>query len=64
MDYGAHSGTFTYKAVVEGIRAEFQIMSMASMNMKDPEGSTRPIMATFFMDAWIIRSRSLRAGSK
>lgn len=45
------AGTFTHKAVVDGIRAEFQIMSLASMNMKDPGGATHHVMVTFFHDS-------------
>jgi hypothetical protein len=36
--------TFEHKAVVDGIQAEFQVMSLASMNMTDPEGRTHHIM--------------------
>jgi hypothetical protein len=54
---GSHSGTmkngvtgdsFTHQAVVEGVRAEFQVMTLASMNMKDPEGNTHHVMVKFF----------------
>jgi hypothetical protein len=54
---GSHSGTmksgemgdtFKHQAVVEGVRAEFQVMSLASMNMKDPEGNTHHVMVKFF----------------
>jgi len=41
------SGTFTHQVVDQGVRAEFQIMSMASMNMKDAGGATHHIMVTF-----------------
>jgi hypothetical protein len=40
--------TFTHHALVEGVRAEFQVMSLASMNMKDPEGNTHHVMVKFF----------------
>jgi hypothetical protein len=36
--------TFKHEAVVDGIRAEFQVMSLADMNMTDPEGRTHHIM--------------------
>jgi hypothetical protein len=36
--------TFKHQALVDGIQAEFQVMSLASMNMKDPQGSTHHIM--------------------
>ncbi len=38
---------FEHHAVVEGMRAEFKIMSMASMDMKDPNGATHHIMVEF-----------------
>jgi hypothetical protein len=41
------SGTFTHQVVDQGVRAEFQIMSMASMNMKDAGGATHHIMVKF-----------------
>ena len=41
-------GTFMHKGVAKGIRAEFQVMSLASMNMKDPEGNTHHIMVKLF----------------
>jgi hypothetical protein len=43
-----HSATdeavFEHKETIEGIRAEFQVMSLASMNMTDPDGNTHHIM--------------------
>jgi hypothetical protein len=36
--------TFKHQAVVDGIQAEFQVMSLASMNMNDPQGRTHHIM--------------------
>lgn len=44
----AMKGTFMHEAVSEGVRAEFQVMSLASMNMKDPEGNTHHIMVKLF----------------
>jgi len=41
------SGTYTHQVVDQGVRAEFQIMSMASMNMKDAGGATHHIMVKF-----------------
>ena len=41
------SGTYTQQVVDQGVRAEFQIMSMASMNMKDAGGATHHIMVKF-----------------
>jgi len=50
MDHGAKGDTFSHQDVVEGVRAEFQVMSLASMNMKDPDGNTHHIMVKFFND--------------
>jgi hypothetical protein len=41
------SGTFTHHVVDQGLRAEFQIMSLATMNMKDAGGATHHIMVKF-----------------
>ena len=41
------SGTYTHQVVDQGVRAEFQIMSLASMNMKDTGGATHHIMVKF-----------------
>jgi hypothetical protein len=48
----AHSspGIFMHEAVAEGVRAEFQVMSLESMNMKDPAGNTHHIMVKLFSD--------------
>jgi len=48
MDHGAMGGTFTHEAVVDGVRAEFQVMSLAAMKMTDPEGNTHHVMAKFY----------------
>ena len=48
MDHGKMENTFTHEAVVDGVKAEFQVMTLASMNMKDPEGNTHHVMAKFF----------------
>ena len=45
------TGTFKYQAVVKHIRAEFQIMSLASMNMKDPNGGSHHVMVKLFHDS-------------
>ncbi len=39
---------FKHEAVSEDIRAEFQVMTLASMKMKDPEGHTHHVMVTLF----------------
>ena len=48
MEQGQSGSTFTHQEVVEGVRAEFQVMSLASMNMKDPKGNTHHIMVRLF----------------
>ena len=48
MEHGSMESTYKHKAVAEGVRAEFQVMTLASMNMQDPEGNTHHIMVTFF----------------
>ncbi len=52
MDHGSESmdGTFKHTAMVEDIHAEFQVMDLASMNMKDADGKTHHVMATFMRD--------------
>jgi hypothetical protein len=47
MGSAQSSGTYTHQVVDQGVRAEFQIMSMASMNMKDAGGATHHIMVKF-----------------
>ena len=44
MEHGQTGSTFTHQEVVEGVQAEFQVMTLASMNMKDPKGKTHHIM--------------------
>ncbi len=41
---------FQHSAVDKHMRAEFQIMSLESMNMKDPEHNTHHIMVKLFHD--------------
>lgn len=41
---GAMAGTFTHQAMSDSIHSEFQIMSLASMNMTDPGGATHHVM--------------------
>ncbi len=59
MDHGSQSGheseahgsmgkTFSREVVVDGIRAEFQVMSLDEMKMNDPEGNTHHVMVKFF----------------
>ena len=39
---------YKHDAVVDGVRSEFQIMSLASMKMKDDQGKTHHIMVKLF----------------
>jgi len=48
MGHGLVEGTFSHHAEVEGVRAEFEVMSLAAMNMSDLEGNTHHIMVKFF----------------
>jgi hypothetical protein len=48
MEHGTAPEQFSYQQVVEGVRAEFQVMSLSSMNMKDPAGNTHHVMVRFF----------------
>jgi hypothetical protein len=48
MEHGQTGGTFTHQATADGVRAEFQVMSLASMNMKDPKGNTHHVMVKLF----------------
>lgn len=49
MEHGSAStdGKFVHSAMADDVHTEFQIMDLASMNMKDPDGKTHHIMATF-----------------
>lgn len=47
MQHQAPSGTFEHRETVEDIRTEFQVMSLASMNMTDPGGATHHVMVRF-----------------
>ena len=48
VEHGLAGDTFTHEATAEGVRAEFQVMSLASMNMKDPKGNTHHVMVKLF----------------
>lgn len=39
---------FKHEATVQAVKAEFQVMTLASMNMKDPAGATHHVMVKFF----------------
>ncbi len=43
-------GNFMHTAMADGYKAEFQVMSLKSMNMSDPEGKTHHVMVKFFKD--------------
>jgi hypothetical protein len=47
MDHQKMEGEFKHHMTTEGVKAEFQIMSLASMNMKDADGATHHIMVKF-----------------
>jgi hypothetical protein len=49
MDHGndKKGGEFVHKTMVDDLHSEFQVMDLASMNMKDPDGKTHHVMATF-----------------
>ena len=49
MDHGNKTvnGTFVHAEMAGDIHAEFQLMDLASMNIKDSEGNTHHVMATF-----------------
>ena len=47
MDHQTMAGDFKHHMSMEGVKAEFQIMSLASMNMKDADGATHHIMVKF-----------------
>lgn len=51
MDHDKMEGQFKHDMTVEGVKAEFQIMSLASMNMTDPGGATHHVMVTFMDEA-------------
>lgn len=50
MKHGTARGTFTHKEVIDGVRTEFKVMSLESMDMKDPGGATHHVMVQFFHD--------------
>lgn len=41
-------GSFKHQQTVEGVKTEFEIMSLASMNMTDPDGRTHHIMLKLY----------------
>ncbi|MGB3225663.1 MAG: hypothetical protein WBB23_22940 [Desulforhopalus sp.] len=49
MDHGSQEkkGNFIHSAMAGDVHSEFQVMDLASMGMKDPDGKTHHVMATF-----------------
>lgn len=45
--HGAKSDIYIHNEVINGVKAEFQVMSMASHGMKDPDGATHHVMVKF-----------------
>ena len=48
MNHAATTDKFEHQVVDKQIRAEFQIMSLASMNMKDPDGASHHVMVKLY----------------
>ena len=48
MEHTSPTGAFKQEVVVKHIRSEFQIMSLASMNLKDPDGATHHVMVKLY----------------
>jgi hypothetical protein len=48
MEHTGSTDTFKKEVADNHIQAEFQIMSLASMNMKDPDGATHHVMVKLF----------------
>jgi hypothetical protein len=44
------NNVFLHKEMVDDLYTEFQIMNLASMKMKDPEGKTHHVMVMFMRD--------------
>jgi len=51
MEKTSQENTFQHMATEKHIHAEFQVMSLASMNMKDPNGASHHIMVKLFHDS-------------
>jgi hypothetical protein len=51
MEHTSPTGTLAHEAIVNHVRAEFKIMSLASMNMKDPKGATHHVMVNLYHDS-------------
>ena len=51
MENTVQESKFEHKAVDKDFRVEFTIMSLADMNMKDPNGATHHVMVKLFNDS-------------
>lgn len=47
MQHQAPAKTFEHAETVDGVRTEFQVMSLEAMNMTDPGGATHHVMVRF-----------------
>ena len=63
MDHGhngdSKSNNFMHKEMVDDLHTEFQIMDLASMNMKDPDGNTHHVMVMFKRGSEIAKEKGL-----
>ena len=50
VSQGATKKAFNHQDTVEGVRVEFQVMSLEQMGMQDPGGATHHVMAKFIDD--------------
>ena len=50
MEKTPRAGTYEHTVIEKNIRAEFQVMSLESMNMKDQNGATHHVMLKLFHD--------------
>lgn len=48
MDKNGAGGAFKHHMTMDGVKAEFEIMDLKSMNMKDPNGATHHVMVKFY----------------
>jgi hypothetical protein len=54
MNHGSgrgSDGNYKHEMMADGVHAEFQVMSLESMNMSDDQGNTHHIMVKMFTDA-------------
>ena len=48
VDKDGGGGTFKHNMTMDGVKAEFQIIDLENMNMKDANGATHHVMVKFF----------------